>query len=75
MEFLQIKTDNVLDKYKNATKKQWIQFFEDTFYHKPTDEQLLVYKQFIFGEIEDVEMVLDCCEHDESEYFVFKELL
>lgn len=46
---------------KIPTRKDLGQYFEDTFYHKPTDEQLKLFHEFLIGKEKDTEKVLEFC--------------
>ena len=48
-------------EFKTPTREDLKDYFIEIFYHKPTDEQLELFHNYLIGKERDVEKVLDAC--------------
>ena len=54
-------------EFQVPTRKDLAKYFEEMFYHKPTQEQLDIFIRFLTGQESDANKVLDICCKQESE--------
>ena len=56
-------------KNRNQTRKDLESYFEEIFYHKPTEEQLKMFHNVLIGKEQDAQKMIDFCvaKQDESE--------